>query len=113
VPVPRRAVDGYAGIREALAEGIDVIDPVGEVTEVAPAGVLLRVPVVGQLHLGFLVPRGGKEDERETSGFDLFPAKFPEAELIAVKVEGGVEVADAYHGVKVFHVSALLSGWNP
>ncbi len=44
--VPRRAVDRHAGIREALAQGVDVVDPVGEVAEIAPTGVLLGIPVV-------------------------------------------------------------------
>ncbi len=49
VAVPRRPVDGDAGIHQPLAGLVDVVDPVGEVAEVAPALIGVLVPVVGQL----------------------------------------------------------------
>jgi hypothetical protein len=48
-PVARRPADRVAELDEALARRVDVVDLVGHVPEVAPAGVrLLLVPVVGQ-----------------------------------------------------------------
>jgi hypothetical protein len=34
---------------QALAEGIDVVDLIGEVAEIAPARINLRIPVIGEL----------------------------------------------------------------
>src|SRR3546814_11375993 len=46
VAVARRAVDDDAAVLEALAGRVDVVDQIGEVAEVAPALVVLAVPVV-------------------------------------------------------------------
>jgi hypothetical protein len=36
MPVARRAVDGHARLRQALAGVVDIIDAVGEMAEIAP-----------------------------------------------------------------------------
>lgn len=41
VPIARGAVDGVAGLEQALAGLVDVLDPVGEMAEIAPAGIFL------------------------------------------------------------------------
>ena len=46
--VARRAVDGDALFLQIFAEFVDVIDLVGEVAEIAAAGIFFRIPVVGQ-----------------------------------------------------------------
>src|SRR3569833_4548194 len=55
--VARRAVDRDPAVHQPLAGLVTVVDPVREVPEVAPAGVMLAFaaygrPVVGQLALG-------------------------------------------------------------
>src|SRR6187549_2908178 len=69
VPVARRAVDRHPGVHQLLAGRVDVVDAVGEVAEVAPAGVVLgRAAVLGrpvprQLDLGDIrLPRRGEEE---------------------------------------------------
>src|SRR5690606_41685626 len=71
VAVARRAVDGDAGIHQALAGVVDIVDLVGEMAEVAPALVVLRIPVEGELDerrllvdAALLVLGRGEEDQR-------------------------------------------------
>ena len=52
MPIARRAVDGDACVLKTLAGLVYVVDPIGEVPEVAAAGIFLRVPVVRQLDFG-------------------------------------------------------------
>ena len=47
--VARRTVDRHPAIHKALAGVVDVVDLVGEVTEVAALAIDFRVPVVGEL----------------------------------------------------------------
>lgn len=111
VAVARRTVDRHAGVHQPLARRVDVLDLVGEVAEVAPAGELLRVPVVGELDLpALLVGRCGEEHERVAAGRVLVPPQLPEPELVAVEVQRALEVRDADHGVQVSHASLSIIG---
>src|SRR5215211_9155406 len=47
--VARRAVDGDTRLHQLLAQGIDVIDLVGEMTEISRLPVIFCLPIVGQL----------------------------------------------------------------
>src|SRR5262249_17758758 len=49
MPVARGPADGDAQFLEALANSVDVADPVGQVTEIAPATVFALAPIVRQL----------------------------------------------------------------
>ena len=48
-PSRGRAVDGDTAVRNLLAGGVNIIHLEGDMAEIAPAGVLFRVPVIGQL----------------------------------------------------------------
>src|SRR5690606_12314079 len=48
--VPGRPVDRHARLHQAIAGGVDVVDLVGEVAEVAAGAVRLRIPIVRQLN---------------------------------------------------------------
>ena len=58
MPVARRAVDRVARIGDALAGLVDILDPVSEMPEIAPAIIslgrraILGRPVIGKLDLG-------------------------------------------------------------
>src|SRR3546814_3546238 len=72
--VARRAVDRHAGVHQVLAGGIDIVDAIGEMAEIAPAGIGLRRaavrgrPVPGQFDLGDpFLSRRGEEDQREAA----------------------------------------------
>src|SRR5262249_35680013 len=90
-------------------------DLVGEVTEVARLAVVLAVPIVGQLNqwcvttaaLALLdaafVLRRCQEHERVAVLLVDPPARFLQAELVAVEVERLIEVAHAQHGVQISH----------
>jgi len=83
----RWSADGHAGILETLANGVDVIDAVGQVPEIASFVVILGIPVVREFDLRVLIPRRSQEHERETP---LLAVKSPElrkAQLVAVKIQ--------------------------
>ena len=71
--------------------------------EVAAAAERLRIPVVGELDLGFVVARGREEYQRETPTFVDVAAELLQAELVAVEVERLLEVGHSDHGVQVLH----------
>jgi len=49
MPVARRPVDGVASVLQPLARFVDIVDTVGEMAEIAPAGVAFRRTLGGQL----------------------------------------------------------------
>ena len=53
-------MDGVASIQQSPTGFVDVLHPIGEVAEIAPAGVAMFVPIVGQLdhwRVGLFGPR--------------------------------------------------------
>ena len=108
--IARRTVDRHAAIHQALAGRVDIVDAVGEMTEVATTVVLLRIPVVGDLDHGCLALAGhldvvgrGKEDQGEAPLLAVVTTDLHEPELVAVEVERLVEIAGADHRVQVSH----------
>src|SRR5690606_31854400 len=83
------------------------VDLVRDVAEVAPAGELLGIPVVGQLDLRGLVTGRREEDQRVAPGLVLVASELLEPELVAVEVERFLEVRDSHHRVQVLHVRRL------
>ena len=68
VAVARRPVDGDAAVHQAFAGGVDVVDLIGEVAEIAAALVVLRIPVVGQFDQRRLFERCRAPRRREQPG---------------------------------------------
>ena len=99
----RWPVDGYAAVQQSLANGVDVVDPVSEVSEIAAFVVILGIPVVRKLDLRFFIPGRGQEHEREAPLFAVVTPELRKPELIAVKVQRVVEVGNPDHRVQVFH----------
>ena len=87
VAITRRSVDCDARVHQLLANGVYVIDPVREMTEVATFIVFFRVPVIGQLHLRCFVTGCRKEYERKPALFALVAPEFDQAQLVAVKLQ--------------------------
>src|SRR5690606_12990936 len=90
---------------------VDVLDPISDVPEVAATGILLGVPVVGELQRRALVfPRlfqvaGSRQTNQGEPTFLAFHAgDFNHAQMVAVETQRFVEIGDAHHGMKVFHV---------
>ncbi|EWH01206.1 hypothetical protein Q427_15795 [Halomonas sp. BC04] len=116
-------IDGDSTLLQALAQGIDIIDPVGEMAEVASTGVCLGVPVPGQFQLGSLefrrarlVLRCCEEYQGEAPLLVLLAAHLLQAEQIAVEAQRLIQVADAHHGVQKLHkpsLSFISSGEQP
>lgn len=112
--IPRRTIDHYTMLSKALAEVVDIIDSVGKVTEVSPAGITLWIPVVGEFDHGCtLLPcvlyiiRGSKKYERKSPGLVIIAADLDESQRVTVKVQRFVDILNSYHCVKVFYVGVL------
>jgi hypothetical protein len=73
------------------------------VAKVAAATQIFGIPVVGEFDLRVMVARGGQIDQGESTGRDIKLAYQLQSERIAIKVQGGVNVANADHRVKIFH----------
>ena len=71
--------------------------------EVAALAVLFGVPVVRKLDLGVLVAGRGEKDQRKAPLLAVVTLQFHEPELVAVKIERLVDIADAHHRVQVLH----------
>ncbi len=108
MPVARRPVDRHPARLQPRAGVVDIVDGISEVAEVAPAGVLLGVPIIGQLDLRAFVAGRGEEDEREAPLLAVLPLQLLEPEQL-VEGEAGVEVADPDHRVEIFHVAAPVA----
>ena len=110
--VPGRAVDGHTPVHELLAGGVDVVHLVGQVPEIPATGVLLGIPVVGQLHhrrhflpgLFHVIP-GGEEHQGESSGLVVVTAGFHHVEAVPEEADGFIQVADPDHGMQVSHLA--------
>ena len=87
---------------------IDLVAPDGDVWTFGPEDA--EQTVTGSaLDLCLLAARRGQEDQRVAALRHLMAAQFRKAELVAVKVERGVEVGHADHGVQIFHGFTRLS----
>ena len=77
-------------------------------SKVAALVVLFRIPIVRQFDLRFVVPGRGQEDQGKTALLAVIAPEFGEAQLVAVEVEGLVDVGDAHHCMEIFHCLAPL-----
>src|SRR6185312_6252311 len=108
-----RAVNGNALVLQLLAEIVDVVDADGEMPEIAPAGIDLGIPVVGELDRPrFILARGGEEDQRVAATLIVGAANLLEAEALAIEAQARLDIGHAHHGVQVFHENRLLIGWS-
>jgi hypothetical protein len=110
VAVARRAVDGDPGSLQPGAGLVDVVDLVGEMPEVAPAGVfLVRVPVVGQLDLVAGAAAGlGKEHQRRLGSVEVLAPGLDEAEEVAVELLRFLDIRDPDHCMEKLHLHLAL-----
>jgi hypothetical protein len=95
-----RAVNHYTSIHQALTGSVDIIDFIGQVTEVSAFPIVLRLalfwrPVIGQFNqwgLGLLgifsVAGGGEKNQSKTTFGDFVSIELCEPKSGAVKVEG-------------------------
>ena len=58
--------------------------------------------------LGLVVTGSGQEDQCEAAALAVLAGELLQSELVAVEVEGLVDVRDAYHCMEVFHCLAPL-----
>ena len=107
--VPGRTVDRYTGIHQPLAEFEDIFHLVREVSEISSAVIGFGIPVPSEFHLGLGVVGGAQEDQGKTASFHIDAANFLKAELVAVEIQGGVEVRDPNHCMEKSHPESLVN----
>ena len=101
-----RAIDRNACIHQPLARRVDIIDVIGEMTEIAPTGIFLGIPVVGEFDFGnAFLPRRGQEDQREAALFIGKATHFLHPEQLE-EADRRFRVADPDHGVQIFDHAA-------
>ena len=101
--VPGRTVDRDPGVHQPLAEFKNIFHFVGEVTEISPPGIGFGIPIPGEFHLGIGIVLGTEENQAESAGFDVDAPDLFEPELVAVEVEGGVEIGHPDHRMEKSH----------
>src|SRR4051794_4315554 len=118
--VARRPVDRNAGLYQALADSIYIVNFIGEVAEITCLPIIFDVPIIGELDqrriatgalaLGdqaLVLRRCQKYIGVSPLGI-VPPAHFLKPELVAIEVEGAVEIADAQHGMQIAHEDLSL-----
>lgn len=100
--ITRWAVDRHPAVHEALANVIDIIDTVSEVTKIAAFAVTGFIPIMREFNLSAFIAGRGKENQRKPPCFTVKAAEFCEADQLK-KSDGRRGIADADHGVKIFH----------
>ena len=101
--ISRGSIDRDPRFSHALACRIDVFHLIGEVSEITSARVVLGIPVVSQFHLNIRILWSAKKDEGEASRLYIDAALLDESEVVAVEIEGCLEIRDPNHGVEVTH----------
>ncbi len=93
MPVAGRADDSYACLRQPVARGVNVVDSVRKVTEIASSSVELRVPLVSELnrwHISLLGMFGifwsCEKRKRKSPLFTDVAADFDKPQLVAEEV---------------------------
>ena len=112
--VARRTIDRHAGRLELGADRVDVVDRIGEMSEITPGGIGLRIPVVSEfdrrlparLRLLYIIGRG-EEDERVARLLVVDAACLGETHELK-KRDRRFEIRHADHRVQIFH--GLLAG---
>ena len=97
--VARRPVDRDPCLHEPVARGVDIVDLVGEMAEIASLAVGLRIPVVCQLEQRALlrlascfVIRPGQEDQSISARLIGDAADLRHPELVAIEVQALVDI---------------------
>ncbi len=106
--IARRTVDGDACVHQPLAGRINIVDPIGKMTEIPTAAVIFGRaaiggwPVIGQLDLCNPVLTGrGKKDQREAPRLAVETPHFLQPDQIE-KGDSRVGVGHADHRVQIF-----------
>ena len=112
--VARRTVDRHASRLELGAGRVDIVDGIGEMTEITPAFVFLGIPIVGELHgrlparLRLLGIIGGSEEDECVTSFLVFDASRLDKAHELEKCDCRLEVRHTDHRMQIFH--GLLAG---
>src|SRR6185437_9056873 len=87
VAIARRSVDRDTLLHEVRAGRIDVLDLIRQMAEIAPAGIALRIPVVGELDLRGVVTGGCEKHQREATLLIIHAAQLAQPEGNAIEAE--------------------------
>ena len=106
------SIDYHTLIQQMLAERIDIVDLVSEMSKVATTGVYLRIPVIGKLYLRFMVIRRRQKHQSKPALLTLMPAHFFQSKFGAIKIQRVFQVADPDHGMQVTHFLIPLENFS-
>src|SRR5579863_3537775 len=105
--VARRTIDRDTVGDKGVASVVDVFHGVGEMPEIAAAGIGLRIPIVGEFHRGFLVTGGGEKHVGVSPFLVRAAANLLEAQYFE-EGESVLKRTDADHGVQIFGHGGIL-----
>lgn len=90
-------VDGDAAVGQLLAQGVDILDLIGQMAEIAPARIGLWVPIIGQFDgrgavgLGLLdIARGAEEDQSKAPSLIVVARHLDQPKPVAIEVQRGL-----------------------
>ncbi|MNL60431.1 hypothetical protein D3C87_1842400 [compost metagenome] len=92
-----------------LAKLVDIVRAIGQVAEIPAAGIVLRIPVIGQFHLAARIARRPQEDQRIAALLVLAPPHLLQPQPLAIEAQAVLDIGHPDHGVQVFHGAFLLS----
>src|SRR5262249_37770243 len=113
--VARWPVDSEPRLPEPVAGCVGIIHLKSKMAKIAGFPIVFGVPVVSKFHLRaraasffagldqFFVFRTGHEDQRVAVLLVDPAARLFHAELVTIKIDRGIEIADAQHGVQISH----------
>src|SRR5271168_307605 len=88
---------------QALTGGVNIVDRVSQMPEVAAAGIFFRVPIVRQFHLGVFIARRRQKHQRVAALGVVLARQFSKAERVAIEAQRLLNVRYPDHGMQVFH----------
>src|SRR6056297_50900 len=109
-----RTIYRYPISFEVLTKGINVIHPVGQMTKIASAGILFRIPVGSELDhrrpvftgTGFVF-RCSQKYQGESAFVAALAIDLDHSQQIAKEMQCLVQVAHPDHGVKILHEASF------
>ena len=118
-PFAGRGINGYAIGFEVFAKRIKVVHPVSKVAKIAPASVLFRIPVIGELDHRrpvfsgtCLVFRRSQENQGKPAFVATLATDFNHSQQIAKEMQRVFQITHPDHGVKILHVASFRSEVN-
>src|SRR6185503_12852987 len=103
-----RPADGDTSVHQASASLVNIVDLIGEVTEIASAAVTRLVPIVGEFDFAAVIVWNPEEDKRVAARFIVHSPPLLEPEQLK-ECNSGLRIRGAEHRMQKFHFISLDS----